>query len=89
MPRTTHYPFDPARGYAIVSPLPRAIQREDSEIICMNDGCLGIMKEVAATKDEIKKQTCGRPYACCIAVFVCDKCKMRALFDLPAPECNW
>lgn len=52
--------------------------------------CNGYCDNVSCTKEEVKEyQQCGRKHECCLAAFVCRRCKTRFIAKLAAPDCNW
>jgi len=63
---------------------PESLERGTTAIPCPS--CNGYCDKVDCTKEEIKNQSCGKIYACCVAAFVCRVCKTRIIADLDAPD---
>jgi hypothetical protein len=64
----------------------RELQRSDDEFLCK---CGGLAGRVKCTDDEIRAQSCGRNYECCMRAFVCEKCDVRFVGEAPAPSYDW
>jgi hypothetical protein len=60
------------------------VDRDAEAIPC--DTCQGYADRVPCTKEEIKGQSCQRPYECCIRAFKCRLCGKRMVRDAEAPE---
>jgi hypothetical protein len=61
------------------------LDRDADAVECLK--CGGFAPEADCTAEEIESTlNCGRPWACCVAAFVCKKCGARMVGHRNAPE---